>query len=334
MITLLKQDSFSKALMLVGLETDTKPTEYFTFKGAVLPIRNGSTFYEADTATFHIYDGDSDAWIKQSGGGGYPEPSGTVQITQNGTGIDVKDYAEADVAVENSYTQADEGKVVDNGALVSQTSKNIGANGTVDTTKNNEVVVAVPNELLQITNDQITGTYVNRDLTVLPEGLFCGLTGITRLELPSLTTLKSVASDTISDYVPHISRCTNLKEVSLGITHFGMYGDKLTIYDNPLDTLEFPNLTTIDHDSYPNLVVSDCTQMVFSVLSGMIPNNFFDMCYRLESIVLGNTTSVVMLESASSIPQSLKVYVPQSLYNAYYSSQSWASRKDNLYALN
>lgn len=291
MITLLKQDSFSKTLMLVGLETDTKPTEYFTFRGAVLPIRNGSTFYEADTATFYVYDGDSDTWIKQSGGGGgYPEPTGTVQITQNGTGIDVKDYAEADVAV--------------------------------------------PNELLQITNDQITGTYVNRDLTVLPEGLFCGLTGITRLELPSLTTLKSVASDTISDYVPHISRCTNLKEVSLGITHFGMYGDKLTIFDNPLDTLEFPNLTTIDHDSYPNLVVSDCTQMVFSVLSSMIPNNFFDMCYRLGSIVLGNTTSVVMLESASSIPQSLKVYVPQSLYDAYYSSQSWASRKSNLYALN
>ena len=145
MITLLKQDSFSKTLMLVGLETDTKPTEYFTFRGAVLPIRNGSTFYEADTATFYVYDGDSDTWIKQSGGGGYPEPTGTVQITQNGVGIDVKDYAEADVAVENSYTQADEGKVVDNGALVSQTSKNIGANGTVDTTKNNEVVVAVPN---------------------------------------------------------------------------------------------------------------------------------------------------------------------------------------------
>ncbi len=72
-------------------------------------------------------------------------PTGTIQITQNGQGIDVTNYAAADVAVENSYTQADEGKVVDNGELVSQTSKNINANGTVDTTKNNEVVVSVPN---------------------------------------------------------------------------------------------------------------------------------------------------------------------------------------------
>ena len=32
-------------------------------------------------------------------GGGYPEPTGTITITQNGTGIDVKDYAAADVAV-------------------------------------------------------------------------------------------------------------------------------------------------------------------------------------------------------------------------------------------
>lgn len=145
MITLLKQDRFCKPLMFVGLKDDTKPTEYFVFKGAVLPIRNRSTFYEADTATFYIYDGDSDTWVKQSDGGegGYPEPTGTIQITQNGTGIDVKDYAEADVAVENSYTQEDEGKVVENGSLVSQTSLSISADGTYDTTKNNEVVVSV-----------------------------------------------------------------------------------------------------------------------------------------------------------------------------------------------
>lgn len=78
-------------------------------------------------------------------GGGYPEPTGTKQITANGEGIDVKDYAEADVAVPNSYSASDEGKVVQNGALVSQTSQNVNQNGTVDTTTKNEVVVNVPN---------------------------------------------------------------------------------------------------------------------------------------------------------------------------------------------
>lgn len=80
-----------------------------------------------------------------SGGGGYPEPTGTKQITANGTGIDVKDFAEADVNVPNTYQQGDEGKVVSNGSLVNQSSRNINSNGTIDTTLNNEVVVAVPN---------------------------------------------------------------------------------------------------------------------------------------------------------------------------------------------
>ena len=35
-------------------------------------------------------------------GGGYPEPTGTITITKNGSGIDVKDYAEADVNVPSS----------------------------------------------------------------------------------------------------------------------------------------------------------------------------------------------------------------------------------------
>ena len=147
MITLLKQDSFSKALMLVGLSTDIKPTETFTYRGAELSIINGSTFYEIDKATYYAFDSENGEWSEQSsgGGGGYPEPTGTIQITQNGSGIDIKDYASADVAVENSYTQADEGKVVDNHALVQQTTKNISSNGTHDTTKNNMAIVNVPN---------------------------------------------------------------------------------------------------------------------------------------------------------------------------------------------
>ena len=49
------------------------------------------------------------------------------------------------VAVPNTYTSGDEGKVVNNGALTSQTSTTKTANGTYDTTLNNEVVIAVPN---------------------------------------------------------------------------------------------------------------------------------------------------------------------------------------------
>lgn len=74
----------------------------------------------------------------------YPEPTGTISITQNGT-ANVKDYASASVSVANTYSSGDEGKVVSSGALVSQSarSSNITSNGTYDTTLNNSVTVSI-----------------------------------------------------------------------------------------------------------------------------------------------------------------------------------------------
>lgn len=77
---------------------------------------------------------------------------GTLTVTENGT-YDAQDdnnadaYDEVVVNVPNTYVAADEGKVVDQGALVAQTarSSNITSNGTYDTTLNDEVTVAVDN---------------------------------------------------------------------------------------------------------------------------------------------------------------------------------------------
>lgn len=75
--------------------------------------------------------------------GGGITPTGTKEITANGTGIDVAAYAYADVAVPNSYAAGDEGKVVSNGALVSQTSDTVTTNDTYDTTLINSLTVNV-----------------------------------------------------------------------------------------------------------------------------------------------------------------------------------------------
>lgn len=69
-------------------------------------------------------------------------PTGTVSITQNGT-VNVTNYASASVSVPNTYSSSDEGKVVDGGALVAQTSDTVTENGTYDTTTVSSLTVNV-----------------------------------------------------------------------------------------------------------------------------------------------------------------------------------------------
>lgn len=83
------------------------------------------------------------------GGGGGSAILIEKTITTNGEYSAVDDeadgYSSVSVDVANSYTASDEGKVVSSGELVAQTSTTATANGTIDTTTNNEVVVNVPN---------------------------------------------------------------------------------------------------------------------------------------------------------------------------------------------
>lgn len=75
---------------------------------------------------------------------------GSKTITQNGV-YDAEDdwlegYSSVNVNVQNSYTSSDEGKVVNNGSLVSQTSATYTINNTYDTTLINSVTVNVSGE--------------------------------------------------------------------------------------------------------------------------------------------------------------------------------------------
>jgi hypothetical protein len=85
-------------------------------------------------------------------GGGTPTPQPVLiekSVTQNGAynaeDDEADGYSAVTVNVPNSYAAGDEGKVVNNGALVSQTSTTATTNGTINTTTNNSVTVAVPN---------------------------------------------------------------------------------------------------------------------------------------------------------------------------------------------
>jgi hypothetical protein len=69
-------------------------------------------------------------------------------VIQNGSynaaDDDADGYSGVTVNVPNTYTSSDEGKVVTDGSLVSQTGITVTENGTIDTTLNNQVIVDVP----------------------------------------------------------------------------------------------------------------------------------------------------------------------------------------------
>ena len=82
-----------------------------------------------------------------SDGGGSEPVLVSKSITANGTYDPADDnadgYSSVSVDVPNTYTAADEGKVVSNGSLVAQTSSSVTQNGTVDTTLINSLTVNV-----------------------------------------------------------------------------------------------------------------------------------------------------------------------------------------------
>lgn len=95
--------------------------------------------------------------------------SGTKPITANGNNQDVVGYAAVNVAVPNSYSAADEDKVVDNGALVAQTAHAdvtpTTSDQTIDTTTNNSIKVKGDADLVagnikkDVTIFGVTGNY-------------------------------------------------------------------------------------------------------------------------------------------------------------------------------
>ena len=88
--------------------------------------------------------------------------SGTKSITANGTNQDVVGYAAVDVAVPNSYSAADEGKVVSNGALVAQT-----AHADVIPTTSDQTINPTTNNSIKVKGDaDLVAANIKKDVEI------------------------------------------------------------------------------------------------------------------------------------------------------------------------
>ena len=158
----------------------TVPAGYYEVNayGAVTGTRVDEVFAEKGTASNHtievtpVYNVEVAGWINREMVYGDPVTvsafelvSGTKSITSNGSDIDVTNYASVDVSVPNTYAAGDEGKVVDDGALVSQTSATYTSNDTYDTTTISSVTVNVAGQVINNQDKSVTPTESAQSIT-------------------------------------------------------------------------------------------------------------------------------------------------------------------------
>lgn len=212
-------------------------------------------------------------------GGITPTGTSTINITANGTTThDVAAFASAQVIanVPNSYSAADEGKVVSGAALVAQTASTVTANATYDTTLINSLTVNVSggggggdNREKELVEHTLSGVYSNSEATKIGRGAFWWCYNLTGVDIPNATTIGSYA----------FAECSSLTSASFPlVTDIGQYAFSSC---GSLSILSFPVAQSISYGAFINC--SSLTTIYFpSVVS--IGNYAFSGCIRLTSI--------------------------------------------------
>lgn len=206
------------------------------------------------------------------------EPEAVIEsknINANGTytaptGVD--GYSPVVVNVPNSYSASDEGKVVDNGALVAQTSRTIDENGTYDTTLNNEVVVDVQGGSATLISKTITqnGTYNAEDDDA------DGYSEVT-------VDVSGGGGDAILKTVKIWTHSTGGQDASLYAQEFTWDGESLTAVGSPTDISFWP---FYNHE-YEYLDLFDAVRLSYSSPNWVI-RAITDVVYNGNVISAGN----------------------------------------------
>lgn len=262
--------------------------------------------------------------IAEHGGGGVDPGDITLQtlnVSQNGTtnAPSGKAYNKVVANVPNTYAASDEGKVVDNGALVAQTAHaEVTQNGTVDTTLNNSVVVNVPRGW---TTDRIaTNSEPSGALTInaetISDGAFSYKTRITSINCTNTTTINNKA----------FIACDSLANASLPkVTKLGSGSFRYC----PIQTIVLPSISV----RLDGAVFENCSQLRiadFGISCPSIEGYCFSNCSRFETLVIRKngvpslSTNAFNGTKFASNGTGGTLYVPQAQITTYQASTNWS----------
>ena len=283
--------------------------------------------------------------------------SKSVSISSNGTTAeDVTNYASASITVNvpNTYTSGDEGKVVSNGALVSQTSDTVTQNGTVDTTLINSLTVNVSggggidlDDFLSRTAP--VGAISLPSTTTLYGFAFCSDNVITSISAPSLTRIGQ------ADF----QNCKNLESVYMPELLYAATTDKTNTnisntdacaafrYCDSLQTVHLPKLLRAGNTMFYQCNYGLSTYNTIIVLPSveLLGNSAFrqgkfkaiDLGPNYQKVwndsFYGGTYGVVILRSTTLVTAATRdavrnirtLYVPSALVSSYATATNWVT---------
>lgn len=259
-------------------------------------------------------------------------PTGTKQITANGTSIDVYSYQYADVSVPNSYVAGDEGKVVSNGALVAQSSDTVTTNNTYDTTLINSLTVNVSGGGGFSADDIAKGIAPNGAITLGSAVTTVAVNAFAKKRITSVsgsavTTVKTSAfqdcSSLTSASFPALKTIEGSAFRSSGLTSAsfplatsagaGAFQSCQSLTSISLPAVTKPNNFAYDCQHLTSIDLTACTELVGGTFQQCyalefidfpsltkIGNNAFFNARKLSTLVLRHTNAVVTLDGVNA----------------------------------
>lgn len=276
----------------------------------------------------------------------------TLSVTENGTyeAPEGTAYDPVTVAVPNTYTAEDAGKVVVEGALVSQTSTEKTANGTYDTTTNNEVVVDVANSytaadegkvvssgaLVAQTSRSVTanGTYdttTNNEVVVNVSAGNSDLIDLIERDITSIIIPQGVTS--IGAYA--FRGCNSLASVTIpqGVTS--------------VDDYAFSNLPSLQNVVFPEGLITVGGYVFYqnNTFSSPVTVDLPSTVTNIGNYCFRNNRNLTLYCRASTPPTldgtsvfgdtgtNLKIYVPSESVEDYKAAANWSSVASYIFAI-